>query len=186
MKIPESIQEVNDKATCIYNKQQVEAALDQMALKISEVLESAYPVVLCVMVGGIIPTASLLSRMNFPLELDYIHATRYHGTTRAGELEWRHKPNCVMRNRTILIVDDILDSGITLAAMAEFCKQQGAKDVYTAVLVDKKHPRDAGGTKKADFTGLHVEDHYVFGYGMDYREYLRNAPGIYMVADEHA
>lgn len=185
IKIPQDIKSVYDKATCIYTKEQVEKAIDKMAAEITEVVSEVYPLFLCVVVGGMIPLGSLLTRMIYPLEINYIHATRYQGETSGGELVWKAKPTCNLNGRTIVIVDDILDSGLTLSAIIKFCEEQGAKKIYTSVLVDKHHARENGGLETADFTGLTVGDHYVFGYGMDYRGYLRNAPGIFSIAPEH-
>ena len=84
-----------------------------------------------------------------------------------------------------MIVDDVLDGGITLAEIVKYCQSEGAREVLTAVLVEKKDARLPAGLPKANFCGLHVENHYLFGYGMDYKGYLRNAPGIFMVAPEH-
>lgn len=183
MEIPLHIQKIYAKASCLYSSHQVEVALTQMANEIHEKLHQSNPVVLCVMIGGLVPLGNLLPRLDFSLELDYLHATRYQGKTYGEQLEWKKKPSISLNNRTVLIVDDILDEGITLAAIIEFCWQAGAKAVYTAVLVDKKHPRTEQGLAQADFTGLIVDDHYIFGYGMDYEGYLRNAPGIFRVAD---
>lgn len=185
MDLPTQIREVYAKATCLYTKAQVEAALDQMAREINYKLAETNPIFLCLVVGGIIPLGNLLPRLDFPLEVDYVHVTRYRSTIRAGELEWKSKPTRSMNNRTVVVVDDILDGGLTLSSIIEFCRQQGAGKVYSAVLVDKKHVREPGGLEQADFTGLTVDDRYVFGYGMDYKEYLRNAPGIFAVAPEH-
>lgn len=185
MILPEHIRDVFAKATCIYSKDEVEAALDRMATAISHSLAQSNPIFLCVVVGGIVPLGNLLPRLDFPLEVDYVHATRYRGDTKGKNLEWKALPACDMKGRTILVVDDILDGGITLAEIINYCKNQGAQAVYSAVLVDKCHARLAGGLQQADFSGLEVENHYVFGYGMDYKGYLRNAPGIYMVAAEH-
>ncbi len=185
MTVPAKIKEVMEKASCLHTRNEVEAALDIMAKEITNDLQDKYPLVLCVMIGGVIPTAALLSRMNFPLELDYVHATRYRKEMHAGALEWRKEPTATLKDRTVLVVDDILDGGLTLSAIIDYCKEQQAKEVLSAVLVDKKHVRDEGGLEHADYVGLTIEDKWVFGYGMDYKEYLRNAPGIYSVADEH-
>jgi hypoxanthine phosphoribosyltransferase len=183
--IPEDVQSVFDKATCIYTKHEVELALDRMAIEITDKVSESNPILLCVVVGGMIPLGGLLTRMIFPLEINYIHATRYQGETSGGQLHWKAKPTCSLENRTVVIVDDILDTGLTLSAIIDFCQESGAKKVYTSVLVDKQHARQPGGLETADFAGLTVGDHYVFGYGMDYRGYLRNAPGIYAIAPEH-
>jgi hypoxanthine phosphoribosyltransferase len=185
MHVPANIQEVYDKATCLYTKQEVENALDKMAKEIEAKLENSYPILLSVMVGGLIPAGNLLPRLDFPLELDYIHATRYNNTTQGGQLEWVVYPKISLRDRSVLIIDDILDAGITLAAIVDYCRAQNAQEVYSAVLLDKQQTRLPGGLPKADFTGITMEDGYVFGYGMDYKGYLRNAPGIFVVAPEH-
>ncbi|MEM7026862.1 MAG: phosphoribosyltransferase family protein, partial [Pseudomonadota bacterium] len=88
------------------------------------------------------------------------------------------KPGKSLKEQTVLLIDDILDEGITLAAITEYCKKQGAKKVYTAVLADKQLNKERC-INKADFTGVEVPDRYVFGYGMDYEEYHRNINGIY-------
>jgi hypoxanthine phosphoribosyltransferase len=183
--LPEHIREVFAKATCIYSKTEVDAALDKMASEISYKLAHKNPIFLCVVVGGIVPLGNLLPRLDFPLIVDYVHATRYRNTTQGHELEWKVKPECDMKDRTVVIVDDILDGGVTLQAIVDYVKKTGAAETYTAVLVDKKNARLNGGLLAADFCGLQIENHYVFGYGMDYKGYLRNAPGIYMVAPEH-
>ncbi|PIZ04992.1 MAG: hypoxanthine-guanine phosphoribosyltransferase [Gammaproteobacteria bacterium CG_4_10_14_0_8_um_filter_38_16] len=183
--LPDHIRDVLAKSTCIFSKNEVEVALDKMAAEIHDRLSQENPIFICVVVGGIVPLGNLLPRLDFPLEVDYIHATRYQRKTVGSELVWKVTPQCSLKNRTILIVDDILDGGITLAEIVTYCRSQGARAVLTAVLVDKNNARLAEGLPHADFCGLRVDNHYVFGYGMDYKGYLRNAPGIYMVAPEH-
>ncbi len=168
-----------EEADCIYTKQQVDAALDKMAADISARLGDSDPLVLCVVTGAIISAGHLLTRLDFPLTVDYIHATRYRGATEGGRLHWLAQPHSSLKGRTILIVDDILDEGITLAGILEYCGEQGAADVFSAVLIDKQHNRK--NELRADFVGLVAEDRYLFGFGMDYMGYLRNAPGIYAV-----
>ncbi len=185
MTIPGKIQDVYKKSTRLFSTEEVEAALDRMAIDIHQQLHDQNPVLLCVMIGGLVPLGNLLPRLDFPLEVDYVHATRYRGEITGGKVHWKVRPSTNLFDRTVLIVDDILDGGITLAAIVEEVKALGAKVVLTAVLVDKYHKRVENGLKNADFVGLQIEDHYIFGYGMDYNEYLRNAPGIFVVAPEH-
>lgn len=179
------IKEVAARASCLFTKEEIDAALDKMAAEIKAEVGESSPVFVCVLLGGIIPMGNLLTRLDFHLEVDYAHATRYTGKTHGTELMWRAKPRSDLRGRTVVIVDDILDGGITLAAVRDYCLGQGAKKVYTAVLVDKEKAREDGGVQHADFKGLTVGDKFVFGYGLDYEEYLRNVPGIYVVAPEH-
>ena len=185
MTLPTHIQTVFAKSTCLFTKQEIDVALDTMAAEIHAKLENTNPVLLCVLKGGIVLTGNLLPRLDFPLELDSVHATRYRGGLQGGEIAWQVVPTTSLEGRTVLIVDDILDGGITLSSIIDFCNTQKAHAVYTAVLLDKPAARLQGGLPKADFTGLSVENRYVFGYGLDYKEYLRNAPGIYEVASEH-
>lgn len=185
MSIPSHIREVYEKATCLYTTNEVEAALDRMAKSIHQDLEDKNPILLCVMIGGLVPLGNLLPRLDFPLEVDYVHATRYRGDITGGDLHWKVKPSVSLKDRTVLVVDDILDGGVTLSSIIDYVKGQGAEAVYSAVLVDKHHKRVENGLKNADYVGLQVDDHYIFGYGMDYNEYLRNAPGIFVVAPEH-
>ena len=104
------------------------------------------------------------------------------GGLSGGELHWKVRPSIELAGRTVLVVDDILDGGVTLAGILEEVRKTGAREVLSAVLVDKHHKRVENGLMHADFVGLEVEDHYIFGYGMDYHEYLRNAPGIFVVS----
>ncbi|MDY6942373.1 MAG: hypoxanthine-guanine phosphoribosyltransferase [Pseudomonadota bacterium] len=169
-------------ADCIHTAEAVDEALAAMAQAVSQDLSQANPVVLCVMTGGLFATAGLLTHLDFPLELDYLHATRYAGNTTGAGLSWHAKPKTAIKGRHVLIVDDILDEGITLAALRDWSTEQGAVSVRTAILCEKRHDRNALGIK-ADYLGLTVPDRYVFGAGMDYRGYLRNVRGIYALAE---
>jgi hypoxanthine phosphoribosyltransferase len=179
------IHEVLAKSTQLYTAEQVEKAIDVMAKEIDLRLSETNLICLTVLLGGLNLTGALLKRLHFPMEIDYAHATRYRGNTRGSELVWIAKPTKQLLGRTVLIIDDILDGGITLSKIIDYVKEQGAKEVYTAVLIEKQCTREPGMLEKADFTALTVDNRYIYGYGMDYKEYLRNAPGIYAVAKEH-
>ncbi|MEK6748592.1 MAG: hypoxanthine-guanine phosphoribosyltransferase [Pseudomonadota bacterium] len=178
---PEEAWRVYRQADCLHTAPQIEAALDRMAQEITAKIGDKNPLVLCVMTGALIPAAQLLLRLNFPLEIDYLHATRYGKATSGGELQWIARPRQALRDRVVLLVDDILDEGRTLAAIVEDCQRAHAGAIYTAVLVTKDRTRDT--LQNADFNGLMVPDRYVFGYGMDYKGYLRNIAGIYAVKE---
>ncbi len=173
--------QVLTEADCLVSEDRVHEAIDSMARAISARLEGSNPLLFCVMNGGLILTGQLLPRLKFPVQAEYLHATRYRQETTGGILEWKLRPDVNMNDRTVLIVDDILDEGTTLEAIADYCRAHGAREVLTAVLVDKQHDRKARPDLKADFTGLEVEDRFLFGFGMDYKGYWRNAPGIYAV-----
>ena len=173
---------IQDNAECLHDVDAVHQALDEMAAAITGTLGETLPVVLCVLNGGIIPTGQLLTRLGFPLETGYLHATRYRGKTSGADTHWLCEPSIELQGRTVLIVDDILDEGLTLADIVDFCESSGAIQVYSAVLVQKQHQRCTSGIS-ADFVGLQVEDRYVFGFGMDYKGYLRNMNGVYAIRE---
>ena len=180
------LRQIRDEAVMLHGPEAVTAALDRMAAEITAALDGTLPIVLCVLNGGIIPTGHLLTRLAFPLETDYLHATRYRGkTTGEREIAWLCKPHLSLQGRAVLLVDDILDEGHTLKAIGEYCRDAGAARVCTAVLVEKRHDRRVAGMT-ADFVGLAVEDRYVFGCGMDYKGYLRNLNGIFTLGERHA
>ena len=180
---PEQISEVQARATCLHDAQAIESALDAMAVAISAELAQKNPLLLCVMHGGLITCGKLATRLHFPLQMDYLHATRYRGATSGKDLQWKTFPSESLKGRTVLLVDDILDVGTTLKLIVDYCREQECEAVHTAVLMDKQHDRKVPGIR-ADFVGLRVADHYLYGYGMDYKGYLRNADGIYAIAQQ--
>ena len=177
----EHIRQVMREADCLYTEAEVEAAIARVGAQITAEMAEFNPVVFCVMNGGLIFAGKLLTHLKFPLESSYLHATRYRNQTSGGDLFWKAKPEVSFMDRHVLIIDDILDEGHTLSAIVDFCKHSGARQVHTAVLIDKDHDRKASPGLKADYAGLSCVDRYVFGYGMDYKAYWRNAAGIYAV-----
>ena len=170
------------EAELLYPPTRIAAAVEQMAAAITAELGHRDLLALLVMNGGFIPAAQVLSQLSFPLQVGYLHATRYRSGTRGGDLEWIAPPRPTVAGRVVLVIDDILDEGDTLKAIVAEVRRQGAAAVYSAVLVNKRHDRKAAGLT-VDFIGLEVPDRYVFGCGMDYKEYWRNLPAIYAVRD---
>ena len=93
--------------------------LERMAADITAKLSDANPLVLPVMGGAVVFTGHLLPLLRFPLEFDYLHVTRYNGKTRGAQIEWKVAPRSDLRGRTVLVLDDILDEGNTLAAIRD-------------------------------------------------------------------
>jgi hypoxanthine phosphoribosyltransferase len=169
------------QADCLHSDAEVQATLDIMGRDITRDLADKDPIVVCVLTGGVVPFGMLLPRLQFPFKIDYVHATRYGQQLHGGQLQWISGPHIPPRGRTILLVDDILDEGATLAGIETRYRAEGAHEVLKAVLVIKDRPRTHD--VQVEFAGLPVPDRYVFGYGMDYKGYLRNAPGIYAEAE---
>jgi len=179
---PEQAMAVLADSEELFSPEQVGQALDRLAGAISERLGKLDPLVLMVMNGALIPGGQLLIRLNFPFQIGYLHATRYQGDIRGGTLHWLARPNVPVQGRVVLVVDDIFDEGTTLKAIVEELRIAGAREVLSAVLVNKTHDRKVAGFD-VDFVGLNVADRYVFGCGMDYKEYLRNLPGIHALKE---
>lgn len=159
---------------------QVCAAYDQLAEQINRDYAGQLPLILCVMNGGLYATAEITARLSIPFELDYLHATRYRGATEGGGLIWKRQPDMPLANRHVLVIDDILDEGHTLAAIRKSLAEFKPDSLKFAVLADKIHDRRAEGAY-AEYIGLELPDRYVFGCGMDVRELWRQLPGIHAV-----
>lgn len=179
---PADLATVREQAELLYGPEEIGAALDRMAAEITAELADSLPIVLCNLTGAIVPAGHLLTRLDFPLEIDYMNVTRYRGNTTGGDrIDWLSKPRTALAGRTILVIDDILDEGHTLDAVLDYCRAAQAARVYSAVLVKKRHER--GLPLLADCIGLEVDDRYVFGFGMDYKGHLRNLNGIYALKE---
>lgn len=174
------LREILAASELIRSRREVETALDEMADQLNERCEGDDWLVLVVMNGGLMPAAWLIERFDFFFDLDYIHATRYRGATVGNDLYWHAHPHTPLKDRKILLIDDILDEGITLQKVIDYCRDSGAREVMTAVLVRKDHERNIG--IEADVVGLTVPDRYVFGCGMDYREHFRHLPEVRALA----
>ncbi|PCD01362.1 hypoxanthine-guanine phosphoribosyltransferase [Halopseudomonas pelagia] len=177
------IRQVKAEADCLFTAADIEAAMDRMAAEINAALADSNPIVYSVMNGGLVIAGQLVTRLDFPMEVGYLHATRYRNKLSGGELFWKARAEHSLVGRTVLIVDDILDEGHTLAAIVEYCRDAGASQVLTAVLLDKQHDRKAYAGMRADFTGMPVVDRYIFGFGLDYKGYWRNANGIFAIPE---
>jgi hypoxanthine phosphoribosyltransferase len=151
-----------------------------MAQEITDALGARYPLLLSIMGGAVVFTGQLLPRLRFPLDFDYLHASRYRGLQGGPAIQWKVRPTEDVRGRVVLVVDDILDEGHTLAAVRTELLEAGAAEVHNAVLCEKRLDRQK--PVQADFVGITVPDRYVFGFGMDVHGAWRNLPAIYAVA----
>lgn len=173
----EKARNVLDTAEQVCSAVVVSEAVKRVAREISAKLSEKQPLVLSVMGGSVVFTGHLLPLLDFPLDFDYIHVSRYDDNTSGGEINWKIAPRENVKGRTILVLDDILDEGRTMAAIRERILKAGANTFFSAVLADK----DTGKPKpiQADFVGVTVPNRYVFGYGMDVYGAWRNLPAIY-------
>lgn len=165
------------EAEPLFSEQEVQAALQRVAADINEHLADTHPLVLAVMGGAVVFAGQLLPLLTFPLDFDYVHVSRYGGARQGGELHWKIEPRENVAGRTVLVLDDVLDEGETLAAIKRRVLELGAAQCYGAVFADKMN-----GLEKpvhADFVGLELPNRFVFGFGMDIEGAWRNLPAIY-------
>ena len=181
MRTNQQLQQILDSAELIHSEQTIVRTVQRLAADITQVLSHQQPLVLCVMGGAVVFTGQLLPLLGFPLDFDYLHLTRYDKALTGGAIHWQAEPKENMHGRVVLVLDDILDEGITLAAIRDKVLENGAQAFYSAVLVEKQ----TGQPKpfSADFVGLTVPNRYVFGFGMDIHGAWRNLPAIYAVKD---
>ncbi len=171
-------QQVHQTAELLFDADAVERGIADLAARVEQDSAADFPLVLCVMNGGLYLTGQLLRHWNFPLTVDYVHATRYRLATLGKDVLWKAYPQNEIRDRNVIIVDDIFDQGYTLEEVKSYCQRHGSRQCISAFLIRKSHER-----KKADiapdYVGLECGDCYVYGAGMDLNGHFRNLSSIY-------
>ncbi len=174
------LEQVQENADLVFSAHQISVAIENMAIALEQKIEHQNAILLCVMNGGLITTSDILRGLKCDVRLDYLQVARYRDKTVGGSLHWHKEPQFPLEGQVVVLVDDIYDEGYTLEEVVSYCKRKGAKEVITVVLLFKqKNGRKV--SMQPDIFGLEVNDRYVFGYGMDYKGYLRNLPAIYAV-----
>ncbi len=176
-----NIELIEKKSIEVFSQSQVEQAICQLGTTISKDYADLNPICLCVVVGGIYLTGQLMPHITCHMRMNYIHASRYQGGTQGHTLSWKAKPTVDIEGEHILLIDDVLDEGITLAQIKAYCLDQGAVSVKSVVLIDKQPCRHPEGLKRAEYTGLYTGDQYLYGCGLDCHELLRNVPAIHAI-----
>ena len=175
-----------DNAEEIFDATEVQQAVAGVAEKLNARFDvpgdATFPLVLGVMGGAVVFVGQLLPQLRFPLEFDYIHVSRYGDDDQGGQVVWKVIPRPNVAGRTIIVLDDILDEGETLAHVKQRLLDMGAADVIIAVFADKALKQ----TKpvKADIVGLTIPNKFVVGFGMDVYGYWRNLPGLWAIRQE--
>ncbi|SFW18039.1 hypoxanthine-guanine phosphoribosyltransferase [Nitrosovibrio sp. Nv17] len=170
-----------ERAELICSEEAVSRAVADMAAAITAELSHSHPLVLSVMGGAVVFTGQLLPRLAFPLDFDYVHVSRYDNEIRGGDISWRTIPRESVRGRVVLVLDDILDEGITLAVIRDWVLGHGAAAFYSAVFAEKCLGRAK--PVEANFVGIVVPNCYVFGFGMDIHGAWRNLPAVYALRE---
>jgi len=171
-----------NEAEVVCTPEEVEQAIGRLGDEISATLRDRYPLVLCVMNGALFFCGKLMPLLRFPLTLDYVHASRYGDGLDGRDIRWKVVPPPHVKGRAVLVLDDILDEGPTLAAIRERVMALGAESCHIAVLTDKRTGRPKPVTP--DFVGLEVPNRFVFGCGLDAYGLWRNLPAIYALKED--
>jgi len=169
------------RAEMIRSADEVQAAVRRVAHAINTTLADQHPLVLSVMGGAVVFTGQLLPMLDFPLEFDFLHVSRYGSAKLGGELQWRVAPRENVKGKVVLVLDDILDEGETMHAIKQRVLELGASKFYCAVFTDKILDKEK--PIRADFIGMELPNRFVFGYGMDIHGAWRNLPAIYALKE---
>ncbi len=175
--------EVHDGAELLYDADAVEQGIAALARRVAADCGDDFPLVLCVMNGGLYLTGQLLRHWDFPLTLDYVHATRYRLATLGKDVLWKAYPQNELRERNVIIVDDIFDQGYTLEEIRDYCARHGARTVRSVFLIAKQYARKTAEVAP-DYAGLECGDVYVYGAGMDLNGHFRNLSSIYALPEK--
>ena len=183
MNIEQALELHREYAEQLYDQAEVDAAVAAMAARLAPGYEKEFPLLLCVMNGGLYMTALLMRNWEFPLTVDYVHATRYRLATLGRDVLWKAYPQTPLKDRFVLIVDDIYDQGYTLKEVRKWCLKQGARACESLFLIRKRHQRPRADVE-ADHVALECGDVYVYGSGMDLHSHFRNLSGVYAIPVE--
>ncbi|WP_373741840.1 hypoxanthine-guanine phosphoribosyltransferase [Neisseria sp.] len=176
-------QQMLDNAELLFDETECRTALERLAAEITADLGSKYPLLLPVMGGAVVFTGQLLPLLRFPLDFDYVHVSRYGDKLQGGAFNWKRMPDPEhIRGRHVVVLDDILDEGHTMAAIREKLLEMGAASCRTAVFADKLTGKEK--PVQADYTGIRVPNRYVFGYGMDAAGAWRNLGAVYALKQD--
>ena len=176
-------QQVHQDAELLFDEAAVEQAIYELAQRVEAECAGEFPLVLCVMNGGLFLTGQLLRHWNFPLTLDYVHATRYRLATLGKDVLWKAYPQNEIRDRNVIIVDDIFDQGYTLEEVKSYCNKHGARKCTSVFLIRKSHQRKVADIAP-EYVGLECGDCYVYGVGMDLNGQCRNLARMYAVPEK--
>jgi len=179
----EEARKIHSSADLLFDQQAVDQGIAELATKVARDYEDNFPLVLCVMNGGLYLTGQLLRHWDFPMTIDYVHATRYRLATLGKDVLWKAYPQNEIKDRHVIIVDDIFDQGYTLEEVKSYCIKHGAKQCSSVFLIRKSHDRKKANIQP-DYVGLECGDCYVYGAGMDLNGHFRNLSSIHFVASK--
>lgn len=179
---PGELDSVRSQLRVLFTHSEIEEAIRRLGKEMSEKLQGCESLLFIVLLkGGLIFAGNLLPHLLLDLEVDYVHATRYRDAIHADKVSVLAEQVVPVLGRTVVLLDDVLDEGVTLNSILKGCYRRGAQKVYTAVLLEKEIARPSSGIQKADFVALNCKNQFLVGYGLDYKHFMRNLSGIYVL-----
>ena len=173
----------NDIQEVLYSQETIQKKVEELGAAISRDYEGRNPLVICVLKGAFIFMADLSKNISIPIELDFMAVSSYGNATRSsGEVKIIKDLDASVEGRDVLIVEDIIDSGLTLSYLIDVLERRNALSVNVVALFDKPGRRTVD--LNADYTGFTIPDAFVVGYGLDYAEKYRNLPYVGVLKPE--
>ncbi|BFH71753.1 MAG: hypoxanthine phosphoribosyltransferase [Paenibacillus dendritiformis] len=167
----------NDIEKVIISEEQIQAKVQELGAQISREYEGKCPLVICVLKGAFVFMADLVKRITVPLELDFMAVSSYGASTKSsGVVRIIKDLDVSVEGRDVLIVEDIIDTGLTLSYLIEVLQGRKANSIRLVTLFDKPARRTVN--LEADYKGFVLPDEFIVGYGLDYAERYRNLPYI--------
>jgi hypoxanthine phosphoribosyltransferase len=172
-----------DNLKILYSRQEIEVAVARLAAEITREYQARNPLILGVLKGSFVFMSDLVRRLDFSLETDFVQLSSYsRGTSSAGKIKMVQDIKATVKGRDVLVVEDIVDTGKSLAFLADYLQKKNPESLRFCCLLDKPSRRQVPVT--VHYRGFTVPDKFVVGYGMDYAEQYRNLPDIYILSDD--
>lgn len=166
-----------DKLNVLYSRKEIAAKVKLLAQEISRDYKDKNPLVISILKGSFIFMADLIRQLDFPLEVEFVRFSSYgKGTQSSGEVKIIQGLACEVENRHVLVVEDIVDSGLTVKFLTDMLKEKKAASVKVCALTSKPSRRTV--SVDVDYFGFDVPDKFVVGYGLDFNQKFRNLPDI--------
>jgi len=177
-------QAILSRSQLVYTHEEIVSAIDLLARKLNRQFKNKKALILPVLTGAIPFVGMLLPRLSFTIEVNYFHVSRYQNNVGTNQIKITHQPSPEsVLNQEVLVVDDILDEGITLKLINEQLITMKPKSITNVVLFEKQ--LDIKKEISAHYVGLYVPDAYVFGFGLDFNGAGRNIPDLYSFNEEY-
>lgn len=166
----------SDVSKILFTKEQIQKRVNELGKQISDEFRGQEVLMVCVLKGSSVFYADLVRAMDIPVEFDFIHVSSYEGSVTTGEVKINKDLTVDITGKNIVVVEDIIDTGVTMKALVPMLLARGPKSVKVCAMLDKPARRRVD--FKGDYIGFEIPDEFVIGYGLDYAHKYRNIPEI--------